>query len=254
MAATSQSAPASGRQNPSSKAASVSRQDGTARHRPRKPAVAVRKQATAAPPIHIQRTARPSVFPLLQQAYAAYGEGRLGEARRLYEQVRSQEPDNRDALLGLAAVALGSGRLEEARALYRRCLEIEPKDAIARAGLLSLQPAVDPATREASLKSLLQEGGDSAPVHFALGNLYAQQQRWAAAQAAYFRALQAAPGNADYAYNLAVSLEHLGRRREAMEFYQRALAQAGERPVSFDRRQAAARIQALMTVVEEAGA
>ncbi|HHH36512.1 MAG TPA: tetratricopeptide repeat protein [Gammaproteobacteria bacterium] len=245
--------PAGGKKPATSSSVASNRQGaGRKRHAASKAAAPARKRV-AKPPIQIRRTIRPPVFPLLQQAYAAFGEGRLDEARHLYAQVRRLEPDNRDALLGLAAVALRSGHLEEARRLYRRCLEIEPKDPVARAGLLSLQTAVDPVAREAGLKSLLQEAGDSAPVHFALGNLYAQQQRWAAAQAAYFRALQAAPGNADYAYNLAVSLEHLGRRREALDFYRRAL-QAGERSVSFDRDQAAARVRILHAVLEEEGA
>ncbi len=191
-----------------------------------------------------------TVYPLLQQAYQAYETGRLGEARRLYEEVLSREATNRDAMLGLAAVALRGGDREQARALYRRRLEIEPKDTLARAALLSLLEGEEPAARESALKALLRQGGVVAHVHFALGNLYAGQKRWSAAQAAYFRAAQMAPRNADYAFNLAVSLEHLGRHRQALAFYRRAARLAGKAPVGFDRRQVLMRIEALQRIAE----
>ena len=41
-----------------------------------------------------------------------------------------------------------------------------------------------------------------------LGNLYADQSQWAPAQQAYFQAHHLEPDNPDYAYNLAVGLDH----------------------------------------------
>jgi tetratricopeptide (TPR) repeat protein len=46
---------------------------------------------------------------------------------------------------------------------------------------------------------------------------------WSQAQQAYFHALQFQPDNPDYAYNLAVGLEHLGQTRPALEYYRKAL-------------------------------
>ena len=80
---------------------------------------------------------------------------------------------------------------------------------------------------------------------FALGNQYASQRRWAEAQQAFFAAFSGDPENADYAYNLAISLDHLRQPRLALEYYQRALALAGNRPVGFNTAQAQARARDL---------
>ena len=42
------------------------------------------------------------------------------------------------------------------------------------------------------------------------------------AQQAYFQAYHLEPANPDYAYNVAVGLDHLGQRKLALEFYRRA--------------------------------
>ena len=53
--------------------------------------------------------------------------------------------------------------------------------------------------------------------------LYAKQSLWPQAQQAYFQAYQLQADSPDYAYNLAVSLEHLGQSRIALNYYRRAL-------------------------------
>ena len=49
------------------------------------------------------------------------------------------------------------------------------------------------------------------------------QGRWPDAQTAFFDAVSNEPTNADYAYNLAVSLDQLGQAGPAAAYYQRAL-------------------------------
>ena len=63
----------------------------------------------------------------------------------------------------------------------------------------------------------------SAFLYFTLGNLYADQGQWPGAQQAYFQAYQSQPDNPDYAFNLAVGLEHLGQTRQALDYYRKAL-------------------------------
>ena len=71
-------------------------------------------------------------------------------------------------------------------------------------------------------------------LNFTLGNQLAQQGRWAEAQQEYFKAYSAEPDNADFAYNLAVSLDHLRQSRQALDYYQRAIALGEKRGASFD--------------------
>ena len=69
--------------------------------------------------------------------------------------------------------------------------------------------------------------------------------RWNEAQAAYFEAYRLDPEAADVAYNLAVSLDHLGQNRLAADFYQRALTASGQQSVQFDKGQVSRRLAEL---------
>src|SRR6185503_4167632 len=155
-------------------------------------------------------------------------------------------PGNRDALLGLAAVDVRAGRFESAEAIYVRMLRAAPRDPHAQAGLIALRGArQDPLVNESRLKTLLASDPAAHVLNFTLGNQLAQQGRWAEAQQQYFKAFAGDPENADFAYNLAVSLDHLRQPKLALEYYQRALALAAKRGASFDPAAARARIAQL---------
>lgn len=169
----------------------------------------------------------PTINPVLTQAYGAYASGNYRRALDLYRRVAQAEPLNTDALLGLAAAAAQTGNEKEAARSYGRVLNIDPQNALAQAGLINLMGRSDPDAAEARLKLLLARK-PSAFVYFALGNVYAGEGRWADAQEAYFHAYHRQPDNADYAYNVAVGLEHLGRSQQALHFYRRAVELAGQ--------------------------
>jgi tetratricopeptide (TPR) repeat protein len=178
----------------------------------------------------------PQVHPRVASAYAAYQAGNLEGARNDYQQALREEPANRDALLGLAAVETRLQRYEIAGEIYERLLHADPRDPHAHAGLLALRgQAGDPVAIESRLKTLLAADPEAGVLHFALGNHYVQQQRWADAQLSYFRAMASDPDNPDYAYNLAVSLEHLRQPGPALDYYRRALSLTQKRQASFDR-------------------
>ena len=186
-----------------------------------------------------------SVDPLVEQAYQAFQRNDLAAARDGYQRVLAREPTNRDALLGLAAIDVRSGQLGSAEARYLRLLEIDPRDSHAVASLISLRGQLDPVASESRLKTLIASLPESALLHFSLGNQYAQQSRWSEAQAAYFKAHSVDPENADYAFNLAVSLDQLHQGKLALEFYQRALALTDRRAASFNPAHARLRVQEL---------
>ena len=177
----------------------------------------------------------PEVNPKVEAGYSAYTAGDLAAARSEYEQALRDEPMNRDALLGLAAIDVRGGRYESAEALYLRVLQIEPRDPQAQAALISLRSGrSDPLATESRVKSLLAADPSAHALNFALGNQLAQQNRWAEAQQEYFKAYTADPDNADFAYNLAVSLDHLRQPRQALDYYQRAISLSQKRGASFD--------------------
>ena len=167
-----------------------------------------------------------AVSPLLNNAYAALQSDRRDDAQRAYEQLLRAEPRNVDGLLGLAAIATTEGRSDEATRRYLQILEIDPRHTLAQSGLIGLLGRADPVAAESRLKQLIARE-PSAHLHFTLGNLYADQSQWAAAQHSYFQAHHLEPNNPDYAYNLAIGLEHVNQGKLALGFYRRAVELAG---------------------------
>ena len=189
------------------------------------------------PRLPVASVARPpaQVNPNVAAGYAAYVAGDFGTARNEYQQALRDEPGNRDALLGLAALEIRAGRYESAEALYLRVLQVDPRDAQAQAALIALRSGrSDPLATESRVKSLLAAEPGAHALNFTLGNQLASQNRWAEAQQEYFRAYTAEPDNADFAYNLAVSLDHLRQPRRALEYYQRAISLGEKHGAGFD--------------------
>ena len=175
----------------------------------------------------------------LNNAYEAYQRGQIDEAQRLYTQAAARERSV-DALLGLAAIAGIRNRDEEAARLYREVLDRDPQNASAQAALLDLLGNTDRQATESRLKMLIDRT-PSANLYQTLGNLYAEQNRWSDAQIAYYEAFRMAPSNADYAFNLAASLDRLQQAQAALGYYEKALALGGHS--RFDRAQAELRIR-----------
>lgn len=169
-----------------------------------------------------RETAPTAISPTLANAYQAFKENHLDSAQTQYQRLLVAEPNNIDALLGLAAISAQQGKADQSAKYLMRVLELDPKNAAAQAGLISFMGNSDPSASEMRLKQLIQNQ-PAAFLFFNLGNLYASQSQWAAAEQAYFQAYQMELGNPDYAYNLAVSLEHLQQSRQALAYYQQAL-------------------------------
>lgn len=192
------------------------------------------------------RTPAAGVDPILLAAYQAFSRGEDASAQQQYRQVLQRDVRNVDALLGMAAIAQRQGRDADAMGWYQKVLEIEPRNTIAQSAVVSLQVNTDVIGSESRIKNMLAQQPESANLHAALGNLYAEQNQWALAQAAYFNASRFAPNSADYAFNLAISLDQLGKSNLALAQYQRALellnSSGGASP---DRAQLEDRIRAL---------
>lgn len=199
--------------------------------------------------IRISRGDKVEVNADLDAAYRALQEGRIDVAQTHYQRLLQQEPRNLDALLGMAVVAGRHGKLDEAGRYYFRALEVAPKNPVAQAGMLSLLGMADPAASEARMKQLLAQQ-PAAFLHFSLGNLLAAQERWNEAQQSYFQAYHMDAENPDYAFNLAVSLEHLNQPKPALTYYRRALQLLQGRSAGFERAAVEARIAHLQGKVD----
>jgi Flp pilus assembly protein TadD len=212
------------------------------------PAVASfgRPYAAAAGGIQISRRSDvDQVHAGINEAYLAYQRGDDAAARALYSEVIRHHPSNRNALLGLGAIAVRGGNYEEAVAHYAHLLSVDPRDPIARAALINLNQRVPANEGEGHVKRLLAEDSEQPFLYFTLGNLYARQGRWLEAQQAYFDAYRLDDGSADFAFNLAVSLDRLGKSASALGYYHRALELGANGAASFEPRAAQLRIDRL---------
>lgn len=195
--------------------------------------------------VQISRGQRPSnVDAALNKAYAAFQAGDLDNAAKFYNSARIADPGRRDTLLGLGAVALKRGDLPRAYAFYAEVLKRYPADPVASAAVFNMTEA-EGEGGAARLRLLLDGHADAAYIHAALGNWYARRGRWADAQQAYFDAGRLDSSNPDYAFNLAVSLEHLGQGTAALDYYQKSLALRATRGAGFNSQVALDRVQIL---------
>ncbi|MBL8472915.1 MAG: tetratricopeptide repeat protein [Rhodocyclaceae bacterium] len=204
--------------------------------------------ADAGPRLRKERRLLPA-DPDLLRAWRAYGEGEHAAARSAYLAALAHDAGNVQAWNGLALLALQGGNHAAALECYRRAAAADPKNPAALAGLalLEARPAADAALR---LKQLLAEQPRAAALHFALGNIYADQAQWGEAERAYFAALDLEGDNPDYLFNLAVSLDHLRQPHAALRHYRAALVAAGGKPTAFAPADAERRIAELSALVD----
>jgi len=192
--------------------------------------------------VHIVRNMEEPIDPLLNNAYLAYRGGNLDQAQQLYLKALSLDSNNTDGLLGMAVIAQRRGEDNVAAHYYAQVLALDPRNAVANAGMSALSGDNN---TESRLKMLLNEQENSSSLHLALGNYYAEHDRWAEAQQSYFNAYKLAPDRAELAFNLAVSLDRIGQNKAAAQYYRRALQLDPDNHAGFDHAKISQRIEQL---------
>ena len=182
----------------------------------------------------------------VQRGYQAYQQGDYATAKLAYAEALAEDPNLGDALLGAAAVAAQLQQHDEALRYLQQRLARAPKDQYAQAGILALTTNAQSDPRfDSELSRLLREYPAAAHLHFLRGSVYAARQQWGAAQLSFFEAWQLDNKNPNYAFNLAVALDHLQTPKEALRFYQTALALRDNQALGFAVDAAIQRVQQL---------
>jgi tetratricopeptide (TPR) repeat protein len=180
----------------------------------------------------------------LREAYDAYRSGNDSLAMTLYNQVLEIDPGNRNALLARAAINVQNNNGNAAIRDYQTLLLHNPKDSLAMTSLITVAN-YSPVETESQLKLMIRDEPNSPHLNFALANAYGVQNRWQEAQGYYFKALENNPGDPNYAYNLAVSLEHIAQPMAAVGYYQRALDNIDNGLATFSREVVSQRMETL---------
>jgi tetratricopeptide (TPR) repeat protein len=161
-----------------------------------------------------------------------------------YNQVLEVDPGNRNALLARAAINVQNNNVNAAIKDYQTLLLHNPKDSLAMTSLITVAN-YSPLDTESQLKLMIRDEPNSPYLNFALANAYGAQNRWQEAQGYYFKALENNPGDPNYAYNMAVSLEHIAQPVAAIAYYQRALDNINNGVATFSREVVSQRIETL---------
>ena len=92
---------------------------------------------------------------------------------------------------------------------------------------------------------LLSKQPDNPFLHAVMGRIQAEQARWAEARQAFSAAHRIDPANPVYLLNLAISLDRLGQREEALGYYRATLKLVQQDASDLDIRPVLKRIQSL---------
>ncbi|BBP44076.1 tetratricopeptide repeat protein [Thiosulfativibrio zosterae] len=165
-----------------------------------------------------------------QIAYEAYLNHDYSVAKLYYQKALDENPKAFASLFGLGAIAVHEKNNQKAFEYYQRAEQIDPNHPKLQVALTALRAAAGNYEDWSEvLKSQINKNPQDATLYFSLGNLYVKRKDWVNAQENFFKALELAPDNMQFALNLAISLDHLGQYRLAIRYYQKALVLASER-------------------------
>lgn len=167
----------------------------------------------------------PKADEQIAAAFACFQQGDVVGADTLLQSVLRDNPDQPDALYGLGIICFETERFAEAAICFGRLDAIQPgsKDLLlhlANAHALAGQPE-DAAN---SYKSLLKIAPDTPDIHFNLGVMLFDLNRFAEAAEALGVAAEREPGSVEIHLKLGDALDREGQFAAAIEAWQRAIS------------------------------
>ena len=194
----------------------------------------------------------------LREAYASLANGNLETAFAQYTELVNKQQTQAAALSGLASIEIKRKNYQAASGYLLKVIRLDPSNTFAISSLATLAHRAASHNRTTSedraesynsaasdsnsnsdlqvmsqLKLLHEQHPNNASISYLLGNYYAARSQWPDAQKYYFAAHSSAPRNPDYAYNLAIALDHLNKNDRAVTFYRTALTLSKERSFEF---------------------
>lgn len=164
----------------------------------------------------------------LELAYEALINGQTEDAIIIYRGVLENDPDNKNALFGLATTYHRAGQIDLARPLYGKLLALDPNNRDALNNFLVLLADESPEDALAQLQKLENKNPDFSPIPAQMAVIYQKLGNSDKASEKMFRAVSLAPENLTYRYNLAIMLDKQHNYEEAAKLY-RQIVEAHQR-------------------------
>jgi tetratricopeptide (TPR) repeat protein len=170
----------------------------------------------------------------LRDAFALHGQGRVGEAARIYEAIAAREPNNAEARHYLGAIFASSGRFAEAKALMKRSLELKPNEFVYlenTLGLLVLAGDFAEALELSRRAVALQPR--NANVLYMQAVALQKLEIFDEARAQFAALLRLAPDHQAGRKEYAVTLARLGEHEEALRVIEALIAERPRFPEAY---------------------
>ncbi len=158
--------------------------------------------------------------------YTALLRGEYDTALGFYDQTLQQEPNSILALLGRGASLQKRHRFDEAQASYDKALKIDPENREALTNMTTIIGERAPAEALSRLLDLEKTYPAFSPIKAQIGLIYAKMGTLDPALDYLRRAVDLTPDSAMYVYNLALVLDHMGLRDQAIAAYNNVLSAA----------------------------
>ena len=169
-----------------------------------------------------------STATLLEEALALHRRGAVAEAAARYCEVLRADPHNADGYYYLGLMSCQASRFDEGAALARKALASDARHANAHALLgRALSALWGSMTRRSRASSARLQSPDLAPAHSHLADILSDLGRKAEAIDSYDCALALAPDCVEDWFNRGLALHAAGRLEEALASFERAIAGRG---------------------------
>ena len=170
-----------------------------------------------------------TVDKIIQQAKLALNEGKLEDAKILFQNILQAQPFHYKAHINIGAILIKLGKLEEAEISLKKAIKIKPEFAVAHYNLGVAQEKLNRFDEaEISYKKALEFKGDYIEAHTNLGALLIKLGKLEEAEISLKKAIKIKPEFAVAHYNLGVAQEKLNRFDEAEISYKKALEFKGD--------------------------
>ena len=159
----------------------------------------------------------------VSSGYNALLRGEYDTALGFYELAVQKEPGSVLALLGRGAALQKLGRFADAQGSYDNVLKLDPDNREALTNVTAIVGERTPNEALSRLLDLEKTYPEFSPIKAQIGLLYAKSGNMESALDYMRRAVALAPQSAMYQYNLALVLDHMGQREQAIAAYQDVL-------------------------------